>query len=107
MLRIMLDSIPGLLAHLAWLFLSTPGPATTQPAAGIDESRAFLRLNEIQPVPVLAVERPTPKHDPVSQAQRELKRAAERYDAQLWAESAAACERALQFDPGLNDARIL
>lgn len=91
-----------------------PRSTGTAPAVPDREAdgRARLKLEEIRPVPKFpeAATDAAPIVDPASEdprAARYFRRGRDRFDEQLWSEAVAALERALQFDPGLNEARIL
>ena len=82
-------------------------PPPTAPV--VDKTR--LKLADIEPRPTfpeaktpLAADAP---HEPDRRAMRQLRRGKSRFDEQLWAEAITALEKALQFDPQLNQARLL
>lgn len=79
--------------------------------AGSDVSgarkRAFLRLDEIEPAPVMPEAPTTAPHEPAAPARRYLSKARDRFSEKLWADAITALENAIRIDPRLTDARVL
>lgn len=107
--RLMLCSLFSLLCAVSCAATSTTPAVTTAPStvADYDPDRAFLRLNEIMPVPHLASASTVEATEPPPPALRYLRKGRERFDDRLWADAIAALEKSLQIHPGLVDARIL
>ena len=98
------------LASVALLSLShctNPQTDATDSAAAPESAKAFLPLQKITPVPVLPEDSVQPSPEPKPQALRYLETGRRRFDEGLWADAAAAIEKALQIEPDLHDARIM
>ncbi|OQZ00004.1 MAG: hypothetical protein B6D36_15625, partial [Planctomycetes bacterium UTPLA1] len=98
------------LASVALLSLShctKPQTDATDSAAAPESAKAFLPLEKITPIPTLPEESVQPSPEPKPQALRYLETGRRRFDEGLWADAAAAIEKALQIKPDLHDARIM
>lgn len=87
---------------------AAPSPPTdaTRLAPDLDRSRAFARLDDIEPPPTLPEAVDTAPAAPNPQAARHLENGRNRFDEGLWADAALAFEKALQIDPRSATARL-
>src|SRR5262249_16771220 len=79
-----------------------PTTIASRPASG----PATFTLGEIEPQPRLPASAPAADETPAA-AVRHVQTARERFEAELWSEAIAACQKALQIAPKFKEAHIL